>query len=228
MIASKATDIGSFATPVSLGEVVRAARKAGGVGVPGGMSSRQLAVRAEVSPAQVNRIENDQVVRPRREILVALARALNRNPLPLLILAGHVPAEEGRRELQHFFRAGAELPEEWGPWARFDVEHVRALLADPNAHEDDLRAVAADVFRAQETDETLWDDSYELAAARGENAAQLRRLMAIWRTIGEHREKLLEYGETLKEVVDLEYAARARLIELQAGADQAHDFPARG
>ena len=191
--------------------------------VPAGISSRQLALRAEVSPAQLNRIENDQVAQPRREILVALARALNRNPLPLLILAGHVSGEDGRRELQHFFREGAELPEEWGPWARFDLENVRALLADPTAREEDLRGIAADVFLVQETDETLWDDSYALAAARGESAAQLRRLMAIWRTIGEHRERLLDYAERLQQIADLEDAAQARQLELEAAATRAHN-----
>jgi transcriptional regulator with XRE-family HTH domain len=187
------------------------------------MSSRQLALRAEVSPAQLNRIENDQVAQPRREILVAIARALNRNPVPLLILAGHVTGEDARRELRYLFRHEAELPEEWGAWVRFDLARVRALLADPNASAQDLGTIAADVFRVQETQETLWDDSYELASARGEGAAQLRRLMAVWPTIAAYRERVLEYAEHWAQIADLEYAASVRQLELEADANTAGD-----
>jgi hypothetical protein len=35
----------------------------------------------------------------------------------------------------------------------------------------DVKAIAAEVFRVQESDETLWDDSYELAAASGVHAS---------------------------------------------------------
>lgn len=48
----------------------------------------------------------------------------------------------------------------------------------------DVKAIAAEVFRVQESDETLWDDSYELAAASGVHAEQLRELMDIWRYVG--------------------------------------------
>lgn len=47
-------------------------------------------------------------------MLVTLARALDRNPLPLLILAGHISGDEARIALEPMLRDGAELPEEWG------------------------------------------------------------------------------------------------------------------
>jgi transcriptional regulator with XRE-family HTH domain len=193
----------------TLSRVLTEARESGGVGVPAGLSVRQLAKRAGVSAAQVSRIENGQVARPSHEILVALSRALNRNPLPLLILVGHVDAEQARAALAPLFREGAELPEEWGEWARFDIETVRALLSSAGMSDEDLRAIAADVFRVAETDETLWDDSYELAMARGESAGELRELMSIWRYIPGHRHELLEYGRALRRLADLEYLAES-------------------
>jgi transcriptional regulator with XRE-family HTH domain len=72
----------------TFGQVLAEARARGGVDVPAGLSVRQLAKRAGVSAATLSRIEADQVRKPGQEILVALARALNRNPLPLLILPG--------------------------------------------------------------------------------------------------------------------------------------------
>lgn len=201
------------ASSATLGQVVANARQRGGVDVPAALSVRQLAKRAGVSAAQLSRIENDAVKKPSHEILVALARALNRNPLPLLILAGHVDGEQARAALAPLFRHGAELPEAWGD-ARFDIETVRALLSDADTGEDDLHAIAADVFHVQETDETLWDDSYQLAMARGESAAELRELMSIWRYIHGYRHELLEYGRALRRLADLEYLAESRASAL--------------
>ena len=186
--------------------------------MPADLSVRQLAKRAGVSAGQLSRIENGQVRKPSHEILVALARALNHNPLPLLILAGHMSDDEAREALAPLFRDGAELPEEWERWPQFDVNEVRSLLASSTTSGEDLRRIAADVFRVAETDETLWDDSYELAMARGEDAAELRKLMNIWRYIGGHRQQLLEYGESLRRLADLEYQAQARQDELASAA----------
>src|SRR5947199_14912 len=48
-----------------------------------------------------------------------------------------------------------------------------------------------------------------VAMARGEDAAELRELMNIWRYIGGHRHELLEYGRALRHLADLEYRAVA-------------------
>ena len=114
----------------TFGRVLAEARARGGVGVPAGLSVRQMAKRAGVSAATLSRIEADQVRKPSHDILVALARALNRNPLPLLILAGHLDANEARGALAPLFREGAELPEEWAEWARYDLNTVRRLLRE--------------------------------------------------------------------------------------------------
>ena len=47
---------------------------------------RVVADRAGVSVAQINRIENGHVHHPTAEMLIAIARGLQRNPLFLLIL----------------------------------------------------------------------------------------------------------------------------------------------
>jgi transcriptional regulator with XRE-family HTH domain len=219
----------SNASSATLGSVVAAARNRGGVGVPAGLSVRELARRAGVSAAQVSRIESDQVRRPSHEILVALARALNRNPLPLIILAGHLDAAEARSALAPLFRDDAELPEEWGDWVRYDLETVRRLLTEPDPPPIEcLQAIAADMFRVEETDETLWDDSYALAMARGEDAAELRELMGIWRYIGHRRQQLLEYGRALRQLADLEFRAEADQISLAAeNPNPSHPEPSR-
>jgi hypothetical protein len=170
--------------------------------------------------AQVSRIEASQVLKPSREILVALARALDRNPLPLLILAGHLNLEEARQALQPLFREGAELPEEWGSWATFTLDANRRLLASPDTRADQINAIAADVFLVAETEETLWNESDALVLARGSDATDLRELMGIWRFIGARRSDLLEYGRALRRLADLEYQAEATALETEASTSK--------
>jgi transcriptional regulator with XRE-family HTH domain len=187
------------------------------------MSIRELARRTDVSAAQISRIEAGHVLKPSREILVALGRALNRNPLPLLVLAGHLDGAEARTALRPYFRDGAELPKEWGDWASLPLDEVRHRLQDPEAAEDDIRQIAADMVSVAETDETLWDDSYALALGRGTDAAQLLELMGIWRYIGERRAQFLEYGRSLRRLADLEYLAEAESIDLRTTAGKSKE-----
>jgi transcriptional regulator with XRE-family HTH domain len=209
------------ASSATLAGALRDARARGGVDVPAHLSIRELARRAGVSAAQVSRIESGHVRKPSREIIVALAHALNRNPLPLVILAGHLDDDEARSALAPLFRDGAELPDEWGDWATHDLGEVRRLLTAPDPPSADrLRAIAADVFSVEETDETLWDDSYALAMARGEDAAELQDLMNIWRYIGRHRRELLEYGRSLRRLADLEYSAAAEADRLRTVGEE--------
>jgi transcriptional regulator with XRE-family HTH domain len=215
---------GTSATPRKgsslLGRVLAEARDQGGVNVPAGMSIRRLARRAGVSAAQISRIEVGHVLKPSREILVALGQALNRNPLPLLVLAGYLTGADAQTALRPFFREGAELPEEWGDWANLPLDVVRHRLQDPEATDDEIRQIAADMFSVQETDETLWDDSYALALGRGTDAEQLLELMGIWRYIGQWRAQFLEYGRSLRHLADLEYLAGAESIRLRTAEDK--------
>jgi transcriptional regulator with XRE-family HTH domain len=201
----------------TLGEALGGARKSGGLGVPAGISIRELARRADVSAAQISRIESGEVLKPSREILVALARALNRNPLPLLILAGHVAGEDARRSLLRLFRDGAELPAEWGDWATFPFDELRERLSQAQTPDDDIRLIAADVFSVAETAETLWTEADQLAAARGEEGSVLRDVIGILRAVhGERREHWLAIGRALERLEDLEYLGESRRLDADA------------
>lgn len=203
----------STATP-SLGGALRAARATAGAEVPSGISIRQLAKRAQVSAAQISRIENGEVLKPSREILVSLARALNRNPLPLLILAGHVAGEDARRSLLRLFREGAELPEVWEDWPRLTLDEIRQRLSQAQTAQEDIRLIAADVFSVAETAETLWNEADHLAAARGAEGIVLREVIGILRAVhGERREHWLAIGHALERLVDLEYLEEVRRLD---------------
>jgi transcriptional regulator with XRE-family HTH domain len=185
-----------------LGEVVRAVREAVG------MSARELARTADISHTQVSRLEAGQVAKPSREVLVGISRALDRNPQPLLIVAGHMAGSEAQEALRPVFREGAELPHAWPDDATFDLERAKGLVRDPKASDDDLRRLSSDVFGIWEADEMYWDDSYELALARGGGAKQLREVMSIWRYIGtDLRSRWLDYGRQLRRIADLDYLA---------------------
>lgn len=195
----------------SLASTLKRARKEAAIGL------RELARRAGISHTQVSRLEAGSVTKPSREVLVALARALDRNPLPLLVLAGYLTPNEAQQTLRPLFREGAELPEIWGDWTRVPLDQVRTAIREPDADPSIIRTIAADVFLVQETDETLWDDSYGLAAARGEDAAALREVMAIWRYIGiDLRDRWLEYGRQLRQIADLDYVAQHEIDRIAA------------
>jgi transcriptional regulator with XRE-family HTH domain len=179
------------------------------------MTIRELGRLTGISHTQLGRIEANEVATPSREMLVTLARALDRNPLPLLILAGHISGDEARIALEPMFRDGAELPEEWGEWASCSLAEARILLRRPNSGEAELRRVAADVFAVAETDETLWDESHTLLLAHGER--DLLQLVGIWRFVrGKRRQQLLDYARALRQLEDLEWLAEADRMRLDA------------
>jgi len=196
--------------PPSLGAAIRHAREQ----TPG-MTIRELGRLTGISHTQLSRIEANEVTTPSREMLVTLSRALDRNPLPLLILAGHISGDEARIALEPMLRDGAELPEEWGEWASFSLGEARTLLRNPRASETDLRQLAADVFAVAETDETLWDESHTLLLAHGER--DLLQLVGIWRFVrGQRRRQLLDYARALRQLEDLEWLAEADRMQLDA------------
>lgn len=201
---------GTSAPPPSLGAAIRYAREQ----TPG-LTLRELGRLTGISHTQLSRIEANEVATPSREMLVTLARALDRNPLPLLILAGHIGGEEARTLLEPMFRDGAELPEEWGEWAAYSLADVRTLLRDPSTGDGELRRLAADVFAVAETDETLWDESHTLLLAHGER--ELLQLVGIWRFVrGERRQQLLDYARALRQLEDLEWLAEYDRMRLDA------------
>src|SRR5262245_46419867 len=170
-----------------VGETIKRARE--GLGV----SIRELGRRANVSAAQLSRIEAGQVEQPSIDTLVAVARALDRNPKPLLIVSGHVGRDEGLAILRPMFRAhrsgeydpevDSELVDEWAHGWESRLEEARALLAEDEPNGQAVRTLAADVFYTYETEETMWWESFlaPLLAERGgdELREHVRRYLAL-------------------------------------------------
>ena len=192
-----------------LGRTIKKARAVSGLGL------RELSRHVGVSPAQISRIESGEVAQPSVDTLVSIARGLDRNPAPLLIVSGHIPSRESRQILSEMFRPNrdgghdpetdSELVDEWSALGReAEVEQARALLADETASERDLRKLAAEVFNTAETAETLWRDSFVEALAHKAGDDQLVRFVAVWQALPSERQaKVLDYATEQAELARL-------------------------
>lgn len=200
------------APPVSVANSVKEARERANLSV------RQLAKGANISHAQISRLESGEVKKPTRDVLVSVSRGLNRNPLPLLILAGYCNVPESSSALIPLFRKEAELPKEWGDWATWPVSEVNRLIRDPKTPLQTFKQIAADVFRVEETVESMWDPTYLLAIEKGGYAGQLSEFMGIWRYLDEPlRDRWLEYGRSLRNIADDQY--RVEMDEIDSRVD---------
>lgn len=200
----------SYRKSATLADVVSRARERGGVDVPAGLSLNELARRAGVSPSQLSRIETGKLRKPSRAILVAISRALNRNPIPLLVLAGHFSGQTAQIELRDFFRAGAEAPAEWGDWTSLGLDAALRALNSDSPDDDALRLIAADLFAIEETAETMWHDAFALTVATGTGADELRRFAAALRELSANdRAQLLAHASALRDRNDLRYQLEA-------------------
>ncbi len=157
---------------------------------------RVVAERAGVSVAQINRIENGHVHHPTAEMLIAIARGLQRNPLFLLILSGHIAEAEARRRLIDLLAEGTEVAAEW----RGEAEKEGALLADPAHPVDEVHHVAFDLFVGEELVETSWSE-WSLLLATGSESEETREVAALLESISPERwERVLTY---LRDQVEL-------------------------
>jgi transcriptional regulator with XRE-family HTH domain len=146
------------------------------------LSIRELGRRADVSAAQISRIESGEVQRPAVKTLVALARALDGNPIPLMIMAGQVGDEEARERLDHFLAAESEFEQ------AFDgAPDLRRKVGSPKTTRRELNEVAFDMFMVGDTEETLWHDAYLAVEVTGEETKDLRELISLWPTIDRGR-----------------------------------------
>lgn len=89
-VLSDGTIVTDYRT-LNLGELLRVERENANISI------RELSRRSNVSAGQISRIESGQTARPSGDTLVALARGLGGDPLPLLVLAGHRDAAELER-----------------------------------------------------------------------------------------------------------------------------------
>jgi transcriptional regulator with XRE-family HTH domain len=183
-----------------------------------GYSIRELSRRAGVSAGQISRLESGEVQRPAVETLVALARGLDRNPLPLMIVAGHISAAEARGHLVRLLAEGSECASAWdSAQHREQLDQMRAAAADSSTEEQTLRLVAQKIFLTAETEETLWHDAYLALPAQGAEAEALRELIGAWPLVsGARRERVLEY---VRDQVALSRAEFQQEMQTQDGGN---------
>ena len=209
---------------MQVGRTIKRARTSYGLGL------RELSRRSGVSPAQISRIESGEVGQPSVDTLVSIARGLDRNPAPLLIVSGHIPSGEGRQILSEMFRPNrngdynpetdSELVAELlDRGQKTEVEQARALLKDDTASERDLQKLAAEVFSIPETAETLWRESFVEALAHKAGDDQLVRLVQVWEALpSERRAKVLDYANEQVELAKLgRESARGPVRKVVAG-----------
>jgi transcriptional regulator with XRE-family HTH domain len=188
------------------------------------LTVRELARRAGISHTQISRIESGEVASPSREVVVRLAQALDRNPVPLLVLAGHLRDNRARLVLRPMFRPGAELPEAWPDDPVLSLDEAIAAVHDPRSTQEDLMRVAVGVFEVAESDETLWDPSHSQYLTAGEDDDELE-LLGIWRYVrGARRGEFLQYGRALRELEDLDYIAERERMQLAPPAPDSSDL----
>lgn len=123
----------------SLGRTIRSARERDG------LSLRQLASEARISPAQLSRIERDDARRPSIATVARIAGALRRSPYILLVLGGQVPLEEIRPAVDR------TLPQIAAALGRTRTE-LETLLAETGSLDEgtdaarELRSILAHAF----------------------------------------------------------------------------------
>jgi transcriptional regulator with XRE-family HTH domain len=192
----------------TLGEAIATARE-------GLMSMRELARRSGISTAQISRIESGAVDAPTPQTLIAIARALDLSPIPLLILAGHIDQHEARQRLLATLAPGTEVWESWTKLGHeFDADHIaemRSVLEDPDSTRAHVGEVARNLFLTPEMEETAWHDSMLLAAAEGPGAAELREVAQLWPALeAGRRQRVMEF---LRDQVELSRAQWARDVD---------------
>jgi transcriptional regulator with XRE-family HTH domain len=180
-----------------------------------GFSIRELGRRAGVSAAQLSRIEAGQVEQPSIDTLVAVARALDRNPKPLLIVSGHIGRDEALATLRAMFREhrsgeydpdiDSELVDDWAHGWRERLDEARALLAQDDPDEQALRALAADVFFTYETEETMWWESFLAPLLAEHGGEELREHVRLFLALPhERRAKVSDYLHEQVRLADLD------------------------
>ena len=166
----------------TLGEALKSARETS-------MSMRELARQSGVSAAQISRIEANKIDKPSVSTLISLSKALDLNPIPLMILAGYLPRDEARARLAAFLEPDTEFSAQWSsdPGSAGRLEEMRHIVGDENSTDDLIDQVACNVFLTLETEETLWDDAFMLAGAEGEHNTDLREIAQLWPSISIER-----------------------------------------
>jgi transcriptional regulator with XRE-family HTH domain len=142
------------------------------------MSIRELARVSGVSPAQINRLRAGQA-NATLDTLVAIARALGRNPNLLFVASGHLSGLEAREILRRVFQDGSEHVEVRKAGGR-DVERARQTIENPATEDDELADLALEVFLDQDSEENLWHDPFLGSLVQGQDGPLIRALLRDW------------------------------------------------
>lgn len=176
------------------------------------MKGGHLAEIAELSVTQISRIESGATTTPTAATLKRLARALNFNHRPLMILAGHTTGPEARSELMVVLHEHRSDYSFWDGCSEFSYDEAMAIVSDPNASDDQLYDVAGEI--------AIWADaegSAEDLPAAAITDPQLRDVVEIWARIGDsHRDMIVGYVQAVRDVHDLEQSAQQRRLILEA------------
>jgi transcriptional regulator with XRE-family HTH domain len=199
---------------------IRVARQNAHVGV------RELSRRSGVAAPQISRLERGEVKKPTIETLVALARGLEWNPLPLLIVAGYVEIGEARSCLRDYHARGSEYLEEASadPESDPEIAEIRREIENPRTTLERLQRIAFDVWFGGESGETLWDDVYALLPALSEGQVELREIVSKWPAVSfERRARIVEYVRDQHRLsldeIGVDFAA------IKAGLDPTDPYP---
>lgn len=188
---------------VTVADVIRQGRNWHG----GVLSLRELAKKAGISASQLSRIEAGKVENLSVETLGKIARGLDRDPRLLLIVSEHIAGEEARLVLKEKLRPGTELLEEWA-WQPDRVQQAQEMLDDPQASEEGIKELAAEVFQTW-VDESLWLEGYLLPLMAQSEDQELLDLIETFRLVrasfGSGRDKkILDYARDQLELAKLE------------------------
>jgi transcriptional regulator with XRE-family HTH domain len=137
------------------------------------MTIRDLARRAGVSAALISRIEDGDIGRVSRPTIEALARALGRHPLALLIVGSMIKQENARAQLLDLLRNAQHASASWDP--AFFAGRVADLTPTPEA----LVEVARDLFPLV-SDSDRPSEAYQEILGIAEPSPELNRVLSVW------------------------------------------------
>lgn len=156
---------------------------------------RGLAAEAGLSPAQISRLESGQVHQPAAETLVSISRALSLNPMPLLILAGHIPNNEARGWLLNIIQPGSEVYIDWEGANPLSVIDARRVLEDPDSQLEDIHHLAFDLFVGEPMVETEWEPSLALLGVAGTDPVVRTLISLVGQMTRERRKRVIAFAE---------------------------------
>ena len=112
---------------ITLGEYLKQARAGAG------LSIRQLEAATGIPRTTITHLLKDRIERPDPQNLIRLARALERNPSDLFVVAG-VPLPQGQPTLETLLRTDYDLPDDGIAEV---VQHIDVIVDKYRRHRQD-------------------------------------------------------------------------------------------